>query len=384
MSERSAHAEFQGTSKRTWAEIDLSRIESNLAVYRLSLPSGFDITAVVKANAYGHGDIRVAGRLAACGVDSFAVATLDEAIRLRQSGIAGEILVLGYTSPELMGLAVEHGITQTLVDSFYAERLSVLPFHREIKVQYAVDTGMNRIGLDGDDPRACLRDIYRAAKDFNLTGIYTHLSAADGVGRVEREFTCRQIESFARIARGSASLGIKAHCLNSAGGLCYSDLPPEISKTVRLGIALYGLKPSSEIVLPEGIAPALSWYARVSAVKSVRRGEHIGYGLTYTADRPRLIATVTVGYADGYSRIASGRAYLLINGQRAPVVGRVCMDQLMVDVTLHSHVRAGDEAVLIGKSGGEILTADMLAETVGTIGYEVLCGISERVERVYS
>ena len=368
---------------RNYATVDLLQIEKNLLLYRSALPSGFDIIAVVKANAYGHGDIQVARRLALCGVESFAVATLEEAVRLRQSGITGEILVLGYTSPELMPQAVEYGITQTLVDSFYAERLRSLPFHRDIIVQYAVDTGMNRIGLDGDAPSACLREIFRAAREFKLTGIYTHLSAADGVGRVERDFTLRQIQCFGRIAGACASLGIKAHCLNSAGGLYYSDLPPGISKTVRLGIALYGLKPSSGILIPRGMEPALSWYARVSAVKSVKRGEHIGYGLAYTADRQRLIATVTAGYADGYSRMASGRAYLLINGQRAPVVGRVCMDQLMVDVTDHFHVRAGDEAVLIGKSGGEILTADMLGEMIGTIGYEVLCGISPRVERIY-
>ena len=151
---------------RNYAAVDLLQIERNLCLYRSALPQGYRITAVVKANAYGHGDIQVARRLALCGVESFAVATLEEAVRLRQSGITGEILVLGYTSPELMPWAVEYGITQTLVDSFYAERLTSLPFHRDIIVQYAVDTGMNRIGLDGDAPSACLREIFRAAREF--------------------------------------------------------------------------------------------------------------------------------------------------------------------------------------------------------------------------
>ena len=151
---------------RNYAAVDLLQIERNLCLYRSALPQGYRITAVVKANAYGHGDIQVARRLALCGVESFAVATLEEAVRLRQSGITGEILVLGYTSPELMPQAVEYGITQTLVDSFYAERLTSLPFHRDIIVQYAVDTGMNRIGLDGDAPSACLREIFRAAREF--------------------------------------------------------------------------------------------------------------------------------------------------------------------------------------------------------------------------
>jgi len=368
---------------RCYTEIDLSQTERNFLAYKNALPQGFEIIAVVKADAYGHGDVAVADMLSHLGVRFFAVATLEEGIRLRKNGINGEILILGYTSPEYAERIYAYGLTQALVDEFYAKELASAT-DRRLKAQYAIDTGMRRIGLDSSRPDCCAVEIRKAAGRFDLNGLFTHLSAADGAEERDEIHTREQIERFSAIAHMVEELRLPfVHCLNTAGGLRYNELPRGIGKYVRLGISLYGLAPSESTVIPEGIAPALSWYATVASVRAVRKGEAVGYGFGYVSDTNRLIATVTVGYADGYSRAASNRACVLINGKRAPLLGRVCMDQIMVDISGIDHVRAGDRAVLIGRSGDESITADELGKMLGTIGYEVVCGISSRVERRY-
>ena len=368
---------------RCYTETELGRLEDNFLIYKSCLPCGFEIIPVVKADAYGHGASRVASRLSSMGVRAFAVATLDEGVQLRRSGIGGEILILGYVSPADAEAVYYYGLTMTLVDEAHAREIA-LATERRLKVQYAIDTGMKRIGINADRPSACERLIRCASERFELTGIFTHLAVADG-GAVENvEFTRRQIKRFNDIAVRVRELNLPfVHCLNTAGGISYGELPDGIGKFVRLGISLYGLAPSREVILPRGILPALSWYATVASVRAVKKGETVGYGFGYVAERDCIIATITVGYADGYSRAASNRAYVLINGHRAPVVGRVCMDQTMVDVSRVPHVRAGDRAVLIGSDGKERITADELGEMLGTIGYEIVCGISGRVERIY-
>ena len=371
--------------KRTYAEIHLGRIEKNYRTYKSLLSHDFRIIAVVKANAYGHGDIAVAKRLAALGVCHFAVATLEEGVRLSKSGVSGNILVLGYTPPECAEDIYNYGLTQTLIDEAYARMLASAT-DKKLKVQYAIDTGMRRIGLNGNSPAACERAIRRASEIFELNGIFTHLSAADGVGELCKTASRLQIDRFAAVANRVADMKLPfVHCLNTAGGMRFGDLPDVIGKFVRLGISLYGLSPSSNIILPGKIEPALSWYTTVASVRAVKKGESVGYGFGHVAKKDGIIATLTVGYADGYSRNASrGRAYVLINGKRAPVVGNVCMDQTMVDISGHANVCAGDVAVLIGESGNERITADDLGRMLGTIGYEVVCAISDRVDRIYT
>ncbi len=367
--------------ERTYAVVDLRRIRDNLNLYRSALPSGYSVIAVVKANAYGHGDVAVVERLNRCGVSQFAVATVEEGITLRKGGISGEILILGYTPLEYAESIYGYGLTQTLVDGAYARELACATDKR-LKVQFAIDTGMKRIGLDSEYPSLCEREIRSAWERFELNGIFTHLAAADsGMGA---DLTQLQIRRFNAVADRVSDLNLPyVHCLNTAGGMRYSELPDGIGRFVRLGIALYGIAPSAETVLPEGIRPALSWYATVASVRAVKKGESVGYGFGYVAERDCIIATLTVGYADGYSRAASNKAYTLINGQPAPVIGRVCMDQMTVDVSGHRDVRPGDRAVLIGADGNHRITADDLGRMLGTIGYEVVCGISSRVERKY-
>lgn len=358
--------------RRSWTEISLSAIRNNYRIYSSYVKKGQSVMAVVKADAYGHGDANVAKALQDEGCENFAVSNINEAINLRKAGIKGQILILGYTPEECAEDLKKYDITQALLSESFAERMS----GSGIKAQFAIDTGMNRIGLDADDPAACEAIIRKYADKFTLTGIFTHLCVADTPS--EEDFTASQIAKFEEVARSVADLKLPfAHCLNSAGGLFYDE--PSHGNLVRLGIILYGLKPDRENVLPDGIRPALEWKTVISMLKTVHKGESVGYGRTWTAESDRIVATLPTGYADGYQRALSGKGKVLINGRPAPLVGRVCMDQMTVDVTDVPGVREGDEVTLIGEG----YNADAMAADAGTIGYEILCAISPRVERVY-
>lgn len=372
------------SNRRSWIEIDTSALRQNYRIYKNCIPSKYEITAVIKANAYGHGDVKVAKAMQEEGVEHFAVATIVEAIKLRHASIKGEILVLGYTPVECAGLLIENKITQTLVSAEYAEALSSYCARvgidaAKLQCQFAIDTGMNRIGLDAKCLGICEKIIRCYTNVFALTGIYTHLCDADSDIKDAVSFTQRQQELFTNVCASVDDLKLlSVHSLNSAGGLWHSD---NQGTCVRLGIILYGLKPNNKKKLPYGIRPVLSWKSIVTMVKTVSEGETIGYGRTYTADREKRIATIATGYADGYSRRLSNKGYVLIHGRRARITGRVCMDQFMVDVTEIPEVTMGDEVVLIGRDGGEEISADEMAEMISTIGYEVVCNISSRVER---
>ena len=367
------------TDKRCWAEVSLSVIRNNYRIYKNHLPAETKIMAVVKADAYGHGDVDVASVLQDEGADDFAVATLEEAIKLRTAGIKGQIFVLGYT-PILQAVKLlEYDITQAIVDENHAERLSKID--RNIKVVFALDTGMNRIGLDADYPEYCEQVIRNYCGKLCIKGIFTHLCMADSSDAGAVEFTNTQIAKFEAVASRIEDLNLPyVHCLNSAGGLWNKC---DKSVFARLGIILYGLKPSYQNQLPEGIKPALSWYSVVSMVKIIHAGETVGYGGTFKAEWEMKVATVCIGYADGFNRLLSNNYYVLINEKRAPILGRVCMDQIMVDVTDIPGVGMGTKVTLIGQDGKEVITADDMANAIGTIGYEIVCNISKRVPRKY-
>ena len=363
-------------AQRSWVEINLSALHNNLICYSSQLPTTSQVLVVVKADAYGHGDKVVAKFLSNHGVRHFAVSNIDEAIRIRTEGVEGQILILGYTPIERAEKLIEYDITQALLSEEYAERIVAtgLP----VKCQFAIDTGMRRIGLNADDPVYCERVIREYCHRLNLNGLFTHLCVSDT--SEQDEFTEKQIKLFEEVVTRVSELKLSCHCMNSAGGLWHHSNLPGIT---RLGIILYGLKPDYMNTLPEGIKPALSWKSVVSMVKEVKVGDTIGYGRSFLVDHPMTIATIPTGYADGYPRLLSNKGYVLINGKRAPIVGRVCMDQMMVDVTSITDVKFETEVVLIGESGKEKLTADDLANMIGTIGYEIVCGISKRVDRVY-
>lgn len=368
------------TDKRCWAEINLAQIVENYRIYKNNLPAQTKVMAVVKADAYGHGNLEIAEILQKEGVSDFAVATLDEAVKLRTGGIKGQIFVLCYTPIRQAQSLIEYDITQAVVDENHAKMLS--KFGNRIKAVFALDTGMNRIGLDADNPAFCEKIIRSYIKKLSVQGIFTHLCVADTDSLESIIFTNRQIEKFEAVADRLSDLNLPyVHCLNSAGGLWTTCSK---SRFARLGIILYGLKPSYLNTLPKGIKPALSWYSLVSMVKNVHPGETIGYGRTFTAAREMQVATVCAGYADGYNRLLSNKFYVLINGKRAPLIGCICMDQFMADVTDIPDVKMGTKVTLIGQDGKEVITADDMANKIGTIGYEIVCNISGRVERKYT
>ena len=363
------------SKKRCWTEIDLQQIKKNYEVYKQTIPLSLEIMAVVKADAYGHGDKVVAKFLSDQGIRHFAVSNIDEAIHIRTAGAEGQILILGYTPIDRANDLITYDITQALISEEYAEEIenTGLP----IKCEFALDTGMRRIGLNADEPEECEKVIRKYA--HLLDGLFTHLCVADTPG--QDEFTEGQIKKYEVVCKRVSDLNLPyCHCLNSAGGIWHKS---EISCFARFGIILYGLKPDFMNTLPEGIEPALSWKSVVSMVKDVRPGDTIGYGRSFEVKKSMRIATIPTGYADGYSRLLSNKGYVLINGKKASIVGRVCMDQVMVDVSEIDNVGLGTNVVLIGKSGNEVLTADDLANIYGTIGYEVVCGISKRVDRDY-
>ncbi len=364
--------------ERSVAEIDLLQIRKNYRAYK-DMAAGREIIAVVKANAYGHGDKEIASALSEEGVNFFAVSNINEGIRLRRGGIKGKILILGYTPESLSGTLLKQDLCQAIVSEEHLSRL--LGRHPyPVKYHIALDLGMKRIGLSVKNPRYTLERIKGACEKLKIEGIFTHFPVADSIAESDREFTMSEYKDFAQMAKSVREMGIKyAHCLNSAAGIVLG----EKDDYVRLGISLYGYAPSKDVALPSEIVPALSWKSLVCRVAKVEKGESIGYGRGYIANKSLQIATITTGYADGYPRLISNRGYVLIDGKRCPIVGKICMDMMMVDASSVPEVKAGDVAVLIGKSGDEELNADRLAEWSNSISYEILTGISSRVLRVY-
>lgn len=370
--------------QRSWIEVDLDQLMLNYNIYKSLLPPGTEIMAVIKADAYGHGDHLVSRWLAREGCSMFAVSNIDEAVGLREAGIEGEILILGYSSPKFARILYAQHLTQAIVSEEYAEALAETGYN--VKCQFAIDTGMNRIGLDGDDSRRCESVIRKYVDKLNINGVFTHLCVADDDSKESVEFTRLQIDKFRAVAKRIEDLHLPyVHCYNSAGGARFllEEKTSTINKIVRLGIVLYGLKPSDDVELPKEIKPAVEWKSVVSMVKDVHKGESIGYGRTYKVEKESRIATVATGYADGLNRLLSNKGFVMIDGKKAPIVGRICMDQTLVDISDIPGVKMGSVVTIIGQSGGLIHTADDMANDLGTIGYEVMCNITKRVQRFY-
>lgn len=371
--------------KRSWIEINLSQLRTNYNNYKKYLKRDVEIMAVIKADAYGHGDVQVARMLSDLGVHLFAVSNIDEAVGLREAGINGEILILGYSSPIYAKTLYDFNLIQTLVSEEYAELLANTGYH--IKCQFAIDTGMNRIGINADNIIQCEQIIRKYSKKLNINGIFTHLCVADSKDDSDKDFTLKQIHKFKSIADKVSDLNLQyIHCFNSAGGLYYldnSDYYNVIGNIVRLGIILYGLKPDYSNILPKGIKSAFTWKSVISMVKSVKKGNYIGYGRSHKVERDSVIATIATGYADGLNRLLSNKGFVMINGHKAPIVGKICMDQTLVDVTGIPNVTQGMHAILLGESGKLTYNADDMAQDLNTIGYEIVCNITKRVQRFY-
>ena len=371
--------------KRAWAEISLSALEKNIRAIKSTLFRETSLMAVIKANAYGHGEDGILKKLCECGVKYFAVSNLDEAVSVRSHCPEGEILILGYTPPEFADELVENNIIQGVLSLDYAGELCKNA-KAAVRCHIKIDTGMGRIGLKYRAPEECaveIRNILSLDK-LSVEGLYTHFAAAAADDEESCEYTERQADFIIRTYDLLKSEGIvlpHLHFLNSAG-LCYHN--NKRSTLARAGIIMYGLHPNYPLKLPIEVEPVMTLKAVVSQVKELGKGDSVSYGRIYRAPEDNIrAATVTVGYADGYSRLLSEKAEVLVNGKRCPVIGRICMDQLVLDVSHAGNVREGDIVTLIGRDGNEEITADELASLYGTIGYEVVCGISKRVPRIY-
>lgn len=370
--------------KRAWAQISLENLKNNVEKCRSLMKSG-EMMCVVKANCYGHGIENIIPCLEEdCGINWFAVSNLIEAIELRELGVCGEILILGYTPPKNAPYLIEYDIIQAITDLNYAAELSKeCPCGEKVRAHLAVDTGMTRIGIRGSlsDLADEAQRIFRQPS-LSVEGIFTHLSVADSDSESDCEYTKAQIEKLCSLKKELNRRLIivqKMHFLNSAGAAYYPDSRSDLA---RFGIMLYGLSPNAELPLPVSLEPVMELKSIVSQVKTVEAGVDVSYGRTYTTSKKTRIAVVTIGYADGYPRMLSGKGEVLVRGKRAPIVGRVCMDQLMINVSEIEDVCEGDVVTLFGRDGEEVIKADDLAAMIGTIGYEIVCGISPRVPRI--
>ena len=391
---------------RCWVEVDLDALRHNVAAIRQRIGPKVKLMAVVKADAYGHGLAQVGGTLMQCGVDAFAVATLSEALVLRQIGGSGwPILLFGSALPFEVAKMVEQNITPTIstLDEAHLFEAEVRRRGMTANVQIEVDTGMGRVGFWHEDAAA---NIFRLGvlRRLRVAGLYTHFPSADE----NLDETRRELGLFQKVVEQLASKGVQIPLLHAANSAAVLNLPEAALNMVRPGLLLYGIVPGDagrdgppgrpknsasgalgQRALPttkeNEFLPALSFKARVAYVKQVAAGRTVSYGQTFTAKKPMTIATVTAGYADGFSRHLSNKAHVLVRGARCPVVGRVTMDQIMVDVTALKEVQCGDEVVFVGRQEKDLITASEVAGWEDTIAWEVLCGITKtaRVPRVY-
>lgn len=365
-----------------WAEINLDNLAFNMRQIRANTNPASKIMAVVKADAYGHGIVQTSKVVLENGADRLGVAILDEAIALREQGITAPIIILGYVPVTDLSFVTAYDLTPTVFEFAHAEVLSkeALKSNKKVNIHIKIDTGMGRLGFLPEEGSVDIIDKIVNLPGVFVEGIYTHLSYADAE---DRGYTLGQLERFnwflERLEQKNIFIPIK-HAANSAGILNY---PQSHFDMVRPGIVLYGLLPSDEMQNTPEFKPVMSLKAQVASVKHIPAGNSIGYGCSHKLDKDSVIAVLPLGYADGYTRHFSNTSQALVCGKRVPLVGRVCMDQIMVDITDVSGVAIGDEAVLLGKQGDEEITAEELANQAETINYEIVCMISHRVPRKY-
>ena len=367
----------------TWVEVDLGAIANNTRLIKSLVGEPVQVLASIKADAYGHGAVKVAHTVLHNGATRLGVATLSEVTPLREAGITAPILIFGYVPPWQMREAIRQQATITLYTLDAAKALShtALALDKTVSVHVKIDTGMGRLGMRFEriEEIVALVHTIKTLPGLILEGIYTHFAMADSS---DKTHTLMQLERFGQVLQYLEKEGLRPPLVHAANSAATLSVPESHFDMVRPGIALYGLDPSNEVRVPKGFRPALSFKTLVAQVKLVPAGECIGYGCTYTTERPTIVATLPLGYADGFRRAPSNWGSVLIHGQEAPLIGRVCMDQCMVDVTHIPQTRIGDEVVLIGRQGEATLTAEQVAERLGTINYEVVSEILARVPRV--
>lgn len=376
--------------RRSWSVVNLDAIAHNVRTLQARLASpDCKLMGVVKADAYGHGDKFVADQLVQLGVQWFGVSNLEEALSLRMQGIFHPILIFGFTPSDQVGLLCEYNLTQTVYSLEYGRSLQVAAEAAGVTVgvHIKVDTGMSRLGFIFADQftAGAVSEITQvcALPRLHADGIYTHFASADELSGDGEAFTRGQFRLFQSVLEELEARGLHfslRHCCNSAATINYPEMHLDM---VRPGIALYGLAPSADCAGKLDLRPAMELFSTVAQVKTVPAGAVVSYGRCYTAHRDTVVATVAIGYADGFERELSNKARVLVRGRFAKVIGRVCMDQLMLDVTHIPGAQAGDLVTIVGADGGNTLTFDEMARLSGTISYEKICLIGKRVPRIY-
>ena len=370
--------------KRTWAEVNLDNLAHNVAVLREKLPAGCKFLGVVKADAYGHGAVPIARELERLGAEFLAVSNFEEAVQLRRGDIGLPILILGYTPPELAGEEAALGITQEVHSLEYGRQLSEAMTGRGIlDIHMKIDTGMSRLGFFGYDRAETIPELVElhGLPGLRSTGIFMHFAVSDTPAQAE--YTQVQHQRFVEVVEGLRARGIApgiVHCANSGATIAYPQLAHDM---VRPGIATYGLDPSGELHGMAALRPLMSLKTTVAAIRPFAPGITVSYGRTYTTPDSRVIAVCPIGYADGLPRRLSNQVSFLLHGRAVPVVGRICMDMCMVDITQVPEAQVGDTVTVVGRDGDECVTWDDWADRLGTISYELLCGINKRVPRLY-
>lgn len=370
--------------QRVYAKIDLDAIEHNIALVKQKIAPETKLMLVVKADAYGHGAVVIAKEFEKIA-DYFGVAEINEALELRAAGIRTPILILGYTSPSCYEIALKHDITLTIFRYENAKILSetAQALGKTAKIHLAVDTGMSRIGFCVSEEEADLAVEAAKCPGILVEGIFSHFATADSLNKTPSEVQRVLFECFLKRLEQSGVRPPIRHFNNSAGILSFR----KEYDMVREGIILYGLYPSEDICAQFGslydIRPAMELITHISHIKTLDAHQGIGYGYTYVTEKSIRVATIPVGYADGYPRALSNRGEVLIHGKRCPILGRVCMDQMMVDITNVPDAKIEDPVVLIGKDGNDRITAEEVGEAAYSFNYELVCGIARRVPRVY-
>ncbi len=375
--------------KRTWAEISLDAIKHNFNQIKSKLCGNTRLCCVIKADGYGHGAVKLAKTYQKLGADFFAVSNIDEALELRRFGISLPTVILGYTPPDFAKQLCENNISQAVYSLEYAKLISA-ECQRQgccCKIHIKIDTGMSRIGFMCQQfPRDdySVKEICEAASLPNLEteGLFTHFCVSDEAYE-GKDFTEKQYSNFSYVKSKLAENGIAvkiAHCANSGA---IEDYPSTYEDMTRAGIILYGLAPSSKLADRLSLIPAMTLKTVIAHIKELKKGSDVSYGRTFTAQKDMRVATLPIGYADGFIRENAQNGYVLIHGKKAKILGRICMDQTMVDVTDIPDISIGDEAIVFGSGENGEMTADTVAENTDTINYEVICLVSKRVPRVF-
>ncbi|PYI52944.1 alanine racemase [Paenibacillus flagellatus] len=365
----------------TWVEVSMDALRHNIGAFRQALPAGMGLMAVVKADAYGHGAVKVAREAIDCGAAYIGVAFLDEGLELRRAGVRAPILVLGYTPPEGLPIAIKEDITLTVFQDELWAALERQTDPSKLKVHVKIDTGMGRLGLQANEEAIAFLERALRHPLLDVEGVYTHFACAD---EADKSYTLEQHEKFERVVGSFRERGVSFRYLHTGNSATGIDCPNLSYNMVRLGISMYGMYPSEQVNKERvELRPVMSLKTKMAHIKTLPPGAGISYGVIYRTKGEETIATLPIGYADGYSRILSEKVHALVRGKRVPIVGRICMDQCMANVSTIDNPTKEEEVVLLGAQGSEVVTAEELASLLGTVNYEVTCMISHRVPRIY-